>query len=107
LVVIGWDIFYFTDVHRMGESMALLLGLSGQPLYDFEVLAAISAHAYWLALALIMTTPLVLQTFRKICHSREAAQAQWLELAANVFLLSVSVTLLVGKTYNPFIYFRF
>jgi hypothetical protein len=50
---------------------------------------------------------LVLQTFRKICHSREAAQAQWLELAANVFLLSVSVTLLVGKTYNPFIYFRF
>ena len=107
LVVIGWDIFYFTDVHRMGESMALLLGLSGQPLYDFEVLAALSAHAYWLALALIMTTPLVLQTFRKICHSREAAQAQWLELAANVFLLSVSVTLLVGKTYNPFIYFRF
>lgn len=107
LIVIGWDIFFFTDLDRLIESLRVLTGFSGQPLYDFEVLSAISNNIIWLTLAIIASTPLPLRIYQKVCELKQLKINQWIIPATNLALLGISTTLLVGKTYNPFIYFRF
>jgi alginate O-acetyltransferase complex protein AlgI len=85
----------------------VLTGFSGQPLYDFEVLSAISNNVIWLTLAIIASTPLPLRIYQKVCELKQLKINQWIIPATNLALLGISTTLLVGKTYNPFIYFRF
>ena len=106
-IVVGWSIFYFTDLSRLGSTLKVLFGLTEEPLYDFELDVAIWAHAYWLAFALVMCAPLYARAHSSLKQHLTAVTYQWAVVAQNLLFLGVSVVLLVGKTYNPFIYFRF
>lgn len=107
LIIIGWDVFFFTDTGRLWDSLVVLTGFSSQPFYDFEVISAASSNIIWFTLATLSATPLPLRIYEKVCECGKFGIKQWIIPTTNLSLLAVSTTLLVGKTYNPFIYFRF
>ena len=106
-IVLGWAIFYFTDLNRLGSTLKVLFGMADVPMYSFELDAAFWANAYWLVFALIMCAPVYARVHAELKQQFNVITYQLIVAAQNLICLGVSVVLLVGQTYNPFIYFRF
>jgi alginate O-acetyltransferase complex protein AlgI len=107
-VVLGWALFYYTDLSRLGDFLQVIFGLSGNSLSDYEFQSAFFSNMYWFVFALLVCIP-IYQYLQDWLYRRneQSVFASGLNLALNLFFLISSVTLLVGSTYNPFIYFRF
>ena len=111
IVTLGWALFYFTDFERLTTFFQILFGYTASDLIGLTTLNDLRAHALWLILAIVWCMPVGawLQTHFKSLrfdHWRPATQS-WSLLLVDVFLLVTSTALLVGQTYNPFLYFRF
>lgn len=106
-IVLGWAIFYFTDLARLGQFMASIFGFNDLPLSNFEATSAIMGNMYWLVFALIVSWPIRLWVNAQLEQRLRPAYVQTVELAVTAVFFVSSVTLLVGSSYNPFIYFRF
>ena len=106
-IVLGWAIFFFTDLSRLGSTLKVMFGMADVPLYNFQLDAAFWANAYWLVFALVMCAPLYARAHASLKQRLTAITYQWTVVFQNLVFLGVSVVLLVGQTYNPFIYFRF
>lgn len=107
LIVLGWAIFYFTDIEKLLACFKILFGLSGLPFSNFDVSVAIWSNIFWLLLACALCLPLAARFDHWCSVTLRPLQLQCFVIAQNLLLLSVCVVLLVGQTYNPFIYFRF
>ncbi|HVQ09455.1 MAG TPA: MBOAT family O-acyltransferase [Allosphingosinicella sp.] len=105
-VVVGWTIFYFTDFGALGRHLSLMFGLSGVST-DFDVLSVLQANAIWLATALILCWPVYRAVHERLVARLPAAAVVLFDLTLNLLFLGCSIALLVGSSYNPFIYFRF
>ena len=107
-IIIGWAIFYFTDFNQLIYFMKLLFNFTNQELYTLEVENMFFENIYWLGLAFILCVP-IYTWFYKFINSISALNhfVPLITIVLNVFLLTCSVILLVGSSYNPFIYFRF
>lgn len=106
-IVLGWAIFYFTDLAKLGTFLAGIFGFGGLPLSNLEFVTELQGNAYWLVFALIACWPLRARVLAWASSQLGPAGVAGMELAVNVGFFLTSVTLLVGSTYNPFIYFRF
>ncbi len=111
-VVLGWALFYFDDTSRLAAFGAVLFHFADTPLTSVELHTTVRTHAFWLVLAVVLCTPL--PSMARAWASRALARAgqRWQPLAAadaalNVTFLLASTAMLVGHTYNPFLYFRF
>jgi alginate O-acetyltransferase complex protein AlgI len=109
-VVVSWSIFYFTDFSRLKTYLGVIFGFAGHRLWDFEVGIVLQSHLFWLISAIICCLP-VAKYFKpglyKLFKQPQSSVLQYAQIAANISLLLVSTALLVGKSYNPFLYFRF
>lgn len=108
--MIGWAIFYFTDLERLGTFFSVLTCLAPQPVWDNVVGIDLISHLYWLLAALICCLPVYHYVNRWINERFHPSLSGNLTLAytgLNVVILLISVSMLVGKSYNPFLYFRF
>ena len=108
IIIPGWVIFYFTDTHMLGAYVAKMFSFSGNDAGNGEVLNLLSTHLFWLIIALVLCMP-VYHTAKKWLDKR-AGRIRFYDTAVigfNVLLLFICVAQLVGKSYNPFIYFRF
>ncbi len=101
LVLLGWSLFYYTDLARLGMFLASAFGAHG--------FAASGSGALWLSnLPLILVcalgcTAIPGRLVKRLPEvSREAAS-----IGYNLAMLALCTASLVGQTYNPFIYFRF
>jgi len=103
LVLVGWVIFYFTDTAQLGTYLGSLFGIGGNlPLYTQELLMVVRQYSFLPLIALIAAFP-VKKLFSEPLQQRLKPLATlWLTL---VFILSVMM--IIGQSYNPFIYFRF
>jgi alginate O-acetyltransferase complex protein AlgI len=105
--VMGWAIFYFTDLSRLGSFMSILFGATTNDAWGFQVTDALTGHLWWLILAALCCMP----TYGRVvawAQRRMSTNAIFWSQAALAFLLFVvSVAMLVGKSFNPFLYFRF
>ncbi len=112
VIIVGWGIFYFEDMGRMGLFFTRFVG-QADTLYDIAAQTAVFDH-FWLWMAAIL---FCMPTRRWIAgmHNRlwgeNSARALNLSLAARIvvgaLLLVVSVALLIGATNNAFLYTRF
>jgi alginate O-acetyltransferase complex protein AlgI len=107
LVYFGWAIFYFTDHVQLQQSLQTLFAINETPLSNFELSHAFWNNIYWLMLAIICCTPIYAQIHRFIEPKMNPSTYRLTVVVQSFFFLLISVVLLVGKTYNPFIYFRF
>ncbi|MBK8263886.1 MAG: MBOAT family protein [Nannocystis sp.] len=112
VAVLGWAIFYFEDLERLSDYLALLFGQSDSPRTSPALLLLVQEHAYWLALALLLCAPIMprLGAALRAWAGPSQRRSGLLTAArglANLLLLLTATAMLVGRTYNPFIYFRF
>lgn len=99
----GWTLFYYDEVSRAFLHLQAMAGLGGLPLYDTTVELSLKANVMFLLVALLACLPLW-PAIRDRLHLTLRINAAPF---ASTALLTVSTVLLVGKTYNPFLYFRF
>lgn len=124
-VVVGWSLFYFEDLDRLVAFWGVIFGASGQAGGVAEVVVLLRANALWLALALLLCVPVrerlgvVRERLGAVMVDRLGAVSgtgRWASGPAlatgvvalvNLVALLTATAMLVGRTYNPFLYFRF
>lgn len=103
--VLGWALFYFTDIHELKNWFVAAFGGTGK-LYDYTGFTTLMSNLWLFILCGIASTPILHKGytwFSKKC----AAVNIVLTPVLVVVLLAACFILLVGETYNPFLYFRF
>lgn len=108
-VFIGWVIFYFVDLTRMIDYLKILFGVTKRPWISHEFTTVLSSNIYWLMLSLAICMPLYPFIKSRIRKSNYFIQTYTpiITIVFNALIIIISTALLVGKTYNPFLYFRF
>ena len=104
VVLIGWGLFYFTDLSELGVFVKALFHV-GVPLYSF-LPGSIFISNIWLVFVLIAAST----SLPKKAFLRLSGRFPKLRLSEPVFAslcIVVSFLMLLGQTYNPFLYFRF
>lgn len=111
-IILGWGIFYFDDMGRMGH---FFLSLSGQvdTMHDISAESAVFDH-FWLWIAAIIFC-MPTRSYVKRLHSRLSGNNSTMalnislttQIVVGAVLLIVSVALLIGATNNAFLYTRF
>ncbi len=108
----GWVLFYFVDLSQGLAFFRVMLGLTAAPLTDVLLQIHFANNLLFLAVAVIACTPLPSRLYRR--HILTARWSGLRSLNEAVFgpvyasvMYAVSTALLVGGTYNPFLYFRF
>ncbi|MFA5659711.1 MAG: MBOAT family O-acyltransferase [Oscillospiraceae bacterium] len=112
IVVFGWAVFFFTDLTKLLNCLKAMLFISDIPASDEIVSTELMSKIYVIAAAVIISTGILKRLWRFILKKAEesrrlfglASAVQTVSLAA---ILIVSSILLVGGSYNPFLYFRF
>jgi alginate O-acetyltransferase complex protein AlgI len=112
IVVLGWALFYFEETSRLISFGRVLFHLEDNPLTSVELHTTIYTHAFWLALAIVMCTPLPGVARAWASKKLEGLGSRWQPLASadailNLAFIAAASAMLVGHTYNPFLYFRF
>ena len=108
IIIPGWVIFYFTDTAMLIAYIKKLFSFSAGPEGNVEVMNTISTHLFWLILAVILCMPVYHKV--KDWIDKKNSRINFYDtvtIGFNVVLLFLCVAQLVGKSYNPFIYFRF
>ncbi len=109
-VIIGWVFFYFVELDRMGQFFQILFGFSDNSLVSSEFKNVFQGHIYWLILAFTLCFPIYHWVHSKVRRTNSAMISKSipvLTIAFSLTLLFLSTAMLVGKTFNPFLYFRF
>ena len=114
VTLVGWVIFYYTDLGLVREHLCAMFGLDGAQggyvraaLTDGKLIAALEKYTVFPLVALICALP-VRPAIGAFCIRRKQERrlnAVSVVLASAVMVLCV--IFLIGQSYNPFIYFRF
>ncbi len=108
IIIPGWVIFYFTDTKILMGYLGKLFSFSAGDGRSSEVAVDLTAHLFWLLAVIVLCMP-VYHRVKKWAEENMQRTA-WFEMtsmAANALFIFLCVAQLVGKSYNPFIYFRF
>ncbi|MBQ6535260.1 MAG: MBOAT family protein, partial [Firmicutes bacterium] len=101
--VVGWTIFYYTDMTALWAHLSALVG-GGLPWLDTTTTSALRRYALFLPAACVAALPIAPKL-------KQAAETRpWLAFLGTALAVAVgllSVLFLVRQSYNPFIYFRF
>ncbi|MEM1484773.1 MBOAT family O-acyltransferase [Oscillospiraceae bacterium PP1C4] len=108
--VVGWVLFYFTDMDRLGKYITILFGFAGNKLWDSQIEITLMNNIFWFVLALMFCMPIV-KWIKFVAGDRISAgklsALMVCQMALNLVLLIVCTAQLVGQSYNPFLYYRF
>jgi alginate O-acetyltransferase complex protein AlgI len=104
LVVFGWAIFYFTDFNKMFIFIKSLLGLNGAAISDAVTANILYDKLFIVIIAAVFCAPVYKYIEKAAGRVKLAPYLMPFAYAAIMLVCSV---LLVGGTYNPFLYYRF
>lgn len=103
IVIIGWGLFYFSDVGQLGEFMVDLFNF-GNGICGDQAFNLIISNLPMLIIAAVASTPLAAMLYNRFEHTR----FMWIpETLYCMGVLAISTASLVNQSYNPFLYFRF
>lgn len=103
IIIIGWGLFYFTDVGQLGEFMVDLFNF-GNGICGNQAFNLIMSNLPMLIIAAVASTPFATTLYTRFEHRR----FMWIpETLYCMGVLVVSTASLVNQSYNPFLYFRF
>ncbi len=106
-IVVGWAIFYFTDLTLLSQQLQVMFGLSNVPLIGYTEKSIVQANLYWLIMACVLCFPIHTWVRAQLATRVSSNALVATDYVQNMVYLGFSIALLVGSTYNPFIYFRF
>lgn len=112
-VLIGWVFFYYPDLNSAFTFLGIMFAFGKRALIDPHLSIYFFNNFLFLILALLACTPItkILQKgITRFTNKSKTATALYSEAIRPLFncaLLIFATILLVGKSYNPFLYFRF
>ena len=108
VIVLGFGIFYFEDLGRLGQFFAGLVGANGNALTDTASQTTFMNNVFLFAASVILCMP-VIPKFKKwlMTKSAGAAVSGMTQIVCNAALLAVCSIMLVNNTNNPFLYQTF
>ena len=108
VIVIGFGIFYFEDMGRLGTFFKTIFGFGGNGFINMTDKISVVNNMYLLILAVICCFPII-EGIKKL--SEKSFPVKAIVSFSSVFvcaaLLLISSILLVDATTNPFLYLRF
>lgn len=108
VIVIGFGIFYFEDLSKLGNFFKNLVGLNHNALIDETVKMSAVNNVYLIAVAIIACFPLSkLFSLDKNTGTARLCVINTSKIIYTAALLLICSILLVDSTNNPFLYFRF
>lgn len=110
IVVIGWVFFYFIDITKGLQFIGVMFGYGNNPLYDIKFEVEFFNNVIFLIFAALLSTPIFKNIFAKINELiviKSYRPSKLTLVVFNAIILIISTIMLVGQTYNPFLYFRF
>ena len=103
IIIIGWGLFYFTDMSQLGVFLINLFDFS-KGICGEQALTLILQYLPVLLAAGFASTPVATKLYKKIENKKHIWILQTLFCAVILVLCTAS---LVSSSYNPFLYFRF
>jgi alginate O-acetyltransferase complex protein AlgI len=110
MMLIGWVWFYFTDLKSALKALATMFGLYDRDLYNLELQIYFKENLLLFVVAIIASTPLMKWLFTQLADSNPKLGVGLRGVGVpllNITILIVATILLIGSTYNPFLYYRF
>lgn len=104
-VMLGWALFYHTDLGQLSVFVKSAFGVN-TPLYDLTAVSTLCTNAWLIAVCVIASTPIPKIVYCYLCKKSNVF-AVITEPLLVVAGLAACFVLIVGQTYNPFLYFRF
>lgn len=113
IIIVGWAIFYFDDMGKMGQFFRGFFGLNGYSGMSLEVESAIFGN-FWIWIAAILLCFPIRSAMRQKADSLLCENTFYVgygltvsRTLISVLILGMAVVLLVGATNNAFLYTRF
>lgn len=109
-MLVGWVWFYFVDLKSALKALETMFFLNGRELLSLELQIYFRENMILFLLAIIAATPLAKWLISQL-EARSSRFKSSIENYGvpvfNLCILIVATILLVGSTYNPFLYYRF
>ncbi|WP_245995889.1 MBOAT family O-acyltransferase [Paenibacillus taihuensis] len=106
VMLIGWVWFYFTDLKSAAKAMLTMFGLYGREWANQELWIYFKENLLLFVIAIIACTPLAKNVLARLARSFPQLE-NGAAIIGNAAVLAIATVLLVGSTYNPFLYYRF
>jgi len=112
VTVFGWVLFRTENFADIGRMVGGMFGFASGGFIDAETTMLLTSNVWFILLCAVACTPIVKNISANLAaravHSRTAAVIHGaVQTLAPVLLLLQSTAMLVGDSYNPFIYFQF
>ena len=102
LVLVGWVLFYYVDLGDAMNHLKIMFGFGGAPLVDPAAIYYFKHNLVILAAASLACIP-----WKAVLPKKLTRRGYWLKPVTVTVLFLLSMALIVGQSYNPFLYFRF
>ena len=111
VIIVGFGIFYFTDLSQLGRFFKSLVGANGNAFIDDAATSVLRSNLFIFILALIACFP-IMQHIKKLYTEKRPALRSAAYVCLTVFLLVAlfADTAILVKTFssnNPFLYWNF
>lgn len=106
LVLIGWVIFDMNTLSSAMEYISIMFGLSNNLVVDKLSLFILSNNIVILLIGIICSTTLLPNVFKKLRFSLKKSNI-FIIISMYLIIFILSISYLVGESFNPFLYFRF
>nr|WP_312577204.1 MBOAT family O-acyltransferase [Sedimentibacter sp.] len=109
VVTVGWVFFYFLDLSQALKFISILFGFSKNALYDIKFEVEFFNNVVFLIIAFLCSTPVFKVAGNKFIEIFKI-KGRGIYLFHTIFnaaILIIATIMLIGQTYNPFLYFRF
>ncbi|MEG2295932.1 MAG: MBOAT family O-acyltransferase [Oscillospiraceae bacterium] len=108
--LIAWTIFYFSDLSSFVSYFKVMFGFSPNPINDLQLSLALFNNGIWILFAIFFCLPII-PAFKKFISMYFDANfliiLNYLQTFLNIAMLLICTSMLIGESYNPFLYFRF
>jgi len=112
-ILVGWVFFYHTGIDRAFRFLGIMFGINAPSLSSPEVGIFLNSYMIFIVIALVGCTPLMKSIFDRIKGSLQRIRIgaysvdQLIKSTVNIAILICPIIMLVGQSYNPFLYFKF
>lgn len=108
MTVVGFTIFYYTDFESLIKALKNMFGLSIAPLTTMVSISILNDNLVLLIIAIIGSFLLVSRICKFMINKINNNKVTYiLKAIVIITFLFISTALLIGNSYNPFLYFRF
>lgn len=107
LVLIGWVIFAFEDLSKVGAYLSSMFGLNNISFVNSEAIYYLQNYFIIIIVGIICSIPLKNIAIKMV---EKAKKNKWTGIITGVLcvgILIISTASLVNNSFNPFLYFRF